>query len=329
VTGRYGVIDVGTNTVRLLAVAVSDDGVQVLDEFGEVTRLGGALHRSGLIAPEDAARTLACLTVCVERARRAGVGLLDIIGTEVFRRATNGPVVAADFSRALGHLVRVIDGEEEAEASYLGALFWDEVDAAPGPAIVIDVGGGSSEVILGEGAVLFETRSLPIGALTLTEEALPGDPPGLAPLEAARLGLARRLDPLVSVKAALTALASRSPARQAGRRSDGGPGVRVHAVGGTACAVGAWVHNVVPYVAREVQGRWVDRGALGRAILDWSTMTIEDRRLRGRMSEGRARVLPAGALLLDALLEALGCPGFRVSTYGLRHGTILRRLLAS
>lgn len=327
-TGRFGVIDVGTNTVRLLAVSVEDAGIDILDEFGEVTRLGGALHTTGRIAPEDAERTLACLRTAVTRARGVGVATLDIVGTEVFRRAANGTEVAARFSRELGHTVRVISGDEEAEASYLGAVGWGQADPEPGPAVVIDVGGGSSEVILGEGAALLVARSLPIGALTLTEEFLAADPPGPEAVRRARAALAERLEPLRPVEAGLAARTSRRGPGSQGRPAVAPADVRVLAVGGSACAAAAWLHGVVPYAASEVQGRWISREALQGTIEEWSRMPLADRQARGRMSEGRARVLPGGALLLDALLERLRLAGCRASTFGLRHGILLQRLLA-
>jgi exopolyphosphatase/guanosine-5'-triphosphate,3'-diphosphate pyrophosphatase len=328
VTGRFGVVDVGTNTVRLLAVSVADDGIDILDEFGEVTRLGGALHATGRIAPEDAERTLACLRTAVARARRAGVTAIDIVGTEVFRRAANGAEVAAHFRDELGHTVRVISGDEEAEASYLGAVGWGQADPEPGPAVVIDVGGGSSEVILGEGAALLVARSLPIGALTLTEEFLAADPPGPEGVRRARAALPARLEPLGPIAGALAARTSRRGSGSGRRPPRGAVDVRVLAVGGSACAVAAWLHAVVPYAASEVQGRWIGREALQGTIDEWSRMSLADRQARGRMSEGRARVLPGGALLLDALLERLGLAGCRASTFGLRHGILLQRLLA-
>lgn len=326
---RLAAIDVGTNTVRLLAVAAHGERVEVLDEFGEVTRLGGALHATGRIAPGDADRTLACLRICLERARRAGVPSPDIVGTEVFRRAANGEAVAAEFGRALEHPVRILTGEEEAEASYLGAVGWGEDDPGPGPVVVIDVGGGSSEVILGHGVALLESRSLPVGALTLTEEFLRGDPPGEDAVRRAWTHLAPRLDPLRPLRASLDHLVATTsgPVRSTTAESPGG--VRVLAVGGSACAVAAWVHDIVPYVAREVQGRWIQRATLERTVFDWSRMTMDERRLRGRMSEGRARVLPGGALILLALLESLDRPGCHASTFGLRHGLVLQRLLAA
>lgn len=305
---RLGAVDVGTNTVRLLVAEFDDESVHVLDESGEVTRLGAALGRTGSIDPADAERTWTVLERCVARAHELGVDALDVVGTEVFRAAENGRDVAGDFSSRLGHAVRILSTDAEAEAAYLGVVGWSE-HPLPGITLVFDVGGGSTQIIIGEGISLSRAQSLPIGALRLTETHLGHDPTRPAEVTAARKEAARLLKPLVGFIP-----------RSARKLSAVG-------VGGTACATGAWVHKVVPYDKARVEGVIVQKEALAAALDDWLRLDVAGRMERGGIKEGRARVLPGGGLILEALLEALGIHSFGVSTRGIRHGTVLRRFL--
>lgn len=307
---RMSVIDVGTNTVRLLTVEADGEDHTILDEFGDVTRLGGGLVSSGAIEPADVEATWLCLKSCLERAREQGVSEIEIAGTEVFRRAANGAAVAAEFSGRAGHLVRVLTAAEEAEAAWLGVMGWSDL-IDPNPTIVIDVGGGSTEVILGEGILLEAARSIPVGALTTTDQWLTTDPAGPRPVERARRGLAAELAGLSSL-----------PVPRGGELS-------AIAVGGSACAIGAWIGRVAPYDPGTVHGRMVELEGLAGAVSQWQNMSLADRMARGQMGEGRARVLLGGALVLEGVLKVLDLPGFRVSIYGLRHGLIIQRLLAA
>jgi exopolyphosphatase/guanosine-5'-triphosphate,3'-diphosphate pyrophosphatase len=305
---RLGAVDVGTNSVRLLVAEFDEESVHVLDESGEVTRLGAALGRASAIDPADSERTWTVLERCVARAREFGVESLDVVGTEVFRAAENGRDVAAEFSSRLGHAVRILSTDDEAEAAYLGVVGWNE-HPLPGVTLVFDVGGGSTQIIVGEGISLSRARSVPIGALRLTETFLGHDPPRPAEVTAARKEAAGLLKPLAGFVP-----------RSAGKISAIG-------VGGTACATGAWVHKVVPYDKGRVEGVVVRQEALKAALEEWLRLDVAGRMEQGGIREGRARILPGGGLILEALLETLGIRSFGVSTYGIRHGIVLRRFL--
>jgi exopolyphosphatase/guanosine-5'-triphosphate,3'-diphosphate pyrophosphatase len=305
---RVAAIDVGTNTVRLLAVEFDDESVHVLDEFGEVTRLGASLIDTGRIAHEDAEKTLSVINECLSRSQALGIEHLDMVGTEVFRAAENGRDVAGEFSARTGHALRILSPENEAEAAYLGVVGWQDL-SEPRPTLVVDVGGGSTQVISGEGIALNHSRSIPTGSLRLSEAHLKHDPPKPSELEAARKAAARALKPL------------------AGFLPSRGPAPHVVGVGGTVCAIGAWVHKIVPYDGARVNGTIVTLSDLGKAIAEWSGETLQERMERGGMSQGRARVVPGGGIVLQTLLETLGLNQVEVSTRGIRHGMVLRRVL--
>ena len=307
---RVAAVDVGTNTVRLLAVEFDEESVHVLDEYGEVTRLGAALIHTGRIDHEDAERTFAVIEACLARLKELAVDHTDIVGTEVFRAADNGRDVASDFSSRLGHAVRILSSDDEAEAAYLGVVGWQDF-SDPRPTVVIDVGGGSTQVVSGEGIALDRSRSLPVGALRLSEAHLKHDPPKPSELEAAR-------------KAAVSAF---MPLAGFVQRPQNGLAQDVVGVGGTLCAIGAWVHGVVPYDPGKVDGVPITVKDLEKAVGELAGMTLKDRIEKGGLSEGRARVVVGGGITVQALLEVLQVSKLQVSTRGIRHGIVLRRAL--
>lgn len=305
---RLASIDVGTNTVRLLAVEAGSDSISILDDFGEVTRLGGAIAATGRIGQADADRTFAVLSHCLERVRAAGIDEVDIAGTEVFRAAANGAEVVRDFSDRLGHEVRVLTPADEAEASYLGVVGWAG-EMPPEALLAFDVGGGSTELIAGEGAVLRRSTSVPIGALVITERHLLHDPATKEEIRGARQHISKSLQEIHGM------LGHGDHARQ------------VVGVGGTVCALGAWIHGVIPFDPWKVHGREISPETLAGAVNDWSHMNLQERMRAGGLSEGRARVVLGGALIVEGVLGLLGVTRARVSVHGLRHGLVLRRLL--
>jgi exopolyphosphatase/guanosine-5'-triphosphate,3'-diphosphate pyrophosphatase len=304
--GPTAVIDVGTNTVRLLVAERKDGQARILEEFGEVTSLGTGLVRTGRIEPADAERTADCLAEAVKRARAAGVEHPDVVGTEVFRRAANGRATADRLGERCGESLRILSPTEEADASYLGAVAWEEPPMS-GELAVLDIGGGSTELIRGRGLERLGSTSLPVGALVATERWLAADPPGSGTLPAVRSALRAELAPLAKVS---------------GTHAAGD--VTLLAVGGSACSVAAWVGGIRPYLARAVHHRTIDRGQLAEAIGEMAELTVARRAEKAGIGLGRARVILGGALVLEAALLVLGAPAVVASTFGLRHGLIRR-----
>ncbi|HEX7879668.1 MAG TPA: hypothetical protein VF720_09680 [Candidatus Eisenbacteria bacterium] len=303
-SGPTAVIDVGTNTVRLLVAELDAGHPHVLAEFGEVTSLGTALVSTGRIDPTDAERTGTCLAEAVTRARGAGVPDPDVVGTEVFRKAGNGREVAEWLGARCGATLRILTPAEEADGSYLGAVAWGN-PTMTGDLAVLDIGGGSTELIRGHGMSRQGSMSLPIGALVATERWLKADPPGQTGLPEIRRALAAELSPL----AGLTGM---------GR----GAAVTVLGVGGSACSVAAWIGGIRPYVATRVHGRSIERSRLAGAIDEMADLTVAERAERAGIGLGRARVILGGTLVLEAALFAIDADAVVASTFGLRHGLI-------
>ncbi|HEX3112943.1 MAG TPA: exopolyphosphatase, partial [Candidatus Eisenbacteria bacterium] len=164
---RIGAVDIGTNSVRLLVADVDDrERLRTAHRMGEISRLGEGIDRTGLIDEAAAARTLECLERFVHEAEYSGASRIRVAGTNAFRVARNGPEIAARFADRIGYPVEILTGEEEAQLVFLAVLSGQ--GASPGKAVVVDIGGGSTEIITGEGERGTQVISLELGCVRLT-----------------------------------------------------------------------------------------------------------------------------------------------------------------
>jgi exopolyphosphatase/guanosine-5'-triphosphate,3'-diphosphate pyrophosphatase len=302
---RLAAVDIGTNSVLLLVAEPGADGkLRPLLEEAEITRLGRGVDRTGLLSPEGMSATLAVLERYVQQAR--GVGAVEIVvtATSAARDARNGEEFLQAARTRAGVEVRVISGEEEAGLSYRAAGEDFAGEAEGRPLLVIDVGGGSTEFVLGKGRVVSLARSLDIGSVRLTERCIRSDPP--APVEQAAV---RRV-----VEESLRTLPP-LPLE-----------VLVVGVAGTVTNLFAVAHGIEPYDAGRVHGGWlsVEEVAAVRARL--CALPLEERRRLPGIQPKRADVLPTGALLFEAALVHLGVAGARVSDRGIRWGVLLEAM---
>lgn len=182
--GRVAAIDCGTNSIRLLVadVTVRDDGTAWLRDVHRemrVVRLGQGVDATGMLAPEALARTRAALADYAAIAVRKGVERARMVATSATRDAGNRDEFFQMTEAVLGTPAEVITGDEEARLSFAGAV--SELEPADGPFLVADVGGGSTELVLGDWdgskAVVTAARSVDVGCVRLTERCLHGDPP--------------------------------------------------------------------------------------------------------------------------------------------------------
>lgn len=296
-----GVIDLGSNSVLLLVLSAS---AEVLHDQACITRLGEGVFLTGVLSPRARERTLACVRELAERARRFGVGSLVGVGTEALRRARDGRSFLEEL-RADGLLDEVHLLEPQQEAS-LAIEASRRAHGAAGPGLlVIDVGGGSTEVAWLAPGTAVRGLSLPLGSVRLTEtHALE------APLPRPRLRELRE-----AVRAAATVLT----ASQAGS-------AEIVAVAGTATTLAAMELELERYDPAAVEGCVLGREVLARWIDRLSLMSVGQRRRVRGLEPGRADVIVAGLVVLEGVLERIGARSFRISGRGVRHGVALRLL---
>lgn len=278
-----GVVDVGSNTVRLL---VADEGRQVLT-VREAVGLGADVENHGSISPVKLEETATVVAALVHTAREAGTTHLDVLITSPGRQAANGDELLDTVERAAGAPTRILSAAEEARLAFVGALA-----GTPGlvrrRVAVVDVGGGSSQVTIGtrHGGPTW-IRSLDIGSLRLTRRLLAGDPPGADAVAEAQAELARLLEGFDP------------PEPQAAL-----------AVGGSARTL------------RRIAGARLGRDELAEVLSLLATTTADDLIRRFDLPQHRARTLTAGAVILAALQERLRTP-LRVARTGLREGALV------
>jgi len=290
---RFAAIDIGSNTIHL--VVADTDGQQLTPLAGEldITRIGQGVTRTGMIAPAkfaDAARVVAGY---VARARSLGAAQILLIATEAVRVARNAGAFVACLEAAAGCSVVVLSGEEEAALTFWGATSGTDLGR---PLAVVDLGGGSVEVILNAAERIQWRRSLPLGSGRLQDQFFSADPPTDADIGALRRHL-------WDVFSALS-------------RPDG-PREAI-AVGGTATTLLDLAGRVLG-----AEGTMLTTGLLDRVaqLLAGRSSTMVERELG--VAQARALVLPAGIEVLRALLPWLGAEQFVVSTRGVREGAIL------
>src|SRR5450631_430562 len=179
----FAAIDIGSNSCRLKIARVVQSRLKVLHEDREVTRLGGSVFETGLISPDAMANTLRALKRFQRSVQAFGADQIRAVGTSALRDARNARAFRAWVKAETGWDVEIISGLEEGRLIHRGIMANER--GIHGRVLLLDLGGGSCEISLSERKRLKETISLPLGAVRLTQEFLPGDPP--APEEISRM----------------------------------------------------------------------------------------------------------------------------------------------
>lgn len=287
-------VDCGTNSIRLLVARVADDGA-LIDVHREmrVVRLGQGVDATGQFSDEAIERTRAALADYVEVMTAAGVETVRMVATSATRDAQNRDQFFTMTAELLGRVspgacAEVITGDEEARLSFRGAV--GELDPADGPFVVTDLGGGSTEVVVGEGTAdgvrVDAGFSADVGCVRVTERALPSDPPTAAEIDAAQAFIAQRLD---------TAFA-RVPVAQA--RTWVG-------VAGTLTTLAALHLGLAEYDSDRIHLSRIPLTALAEVCEELVAMTRADRAALGPMHPGRVDVIGGGSLVTMELARQL------------------------
>ena len=280
-TERLAALDVGTNSTRLLVADVADGAVVAeLTREMVITRLGKGVDRTGRFDPSALARTLEVLAGYAETCRRLGVERRRLVATSATRDAADRQVFLDGVRDLLGVEAEVLTGRAEAAAAYRGATADLEGDQAT---LVVDIGGGSTELILGDGGTARAMVSLDIGCVRLFERHLHSDPPAAAEVAALRADVAAHL------------------ARVAGVL-DPAAAERVVGVAGTVTTVAAIALGLDTYDPRRIHRATLDASDITATAGKLAAMTVAERAALPVMAKGREDVIAAGALLLDELV---------------------------
>lgn len=315
----FAAIDLGTNNCRLLIARPAGDHFTVIDAFSRVVRLGEGLARTGRLSEAAMDRALTALKVCAEKLRRRNVHLARSVATEACRRAENGSEFIDRVARETGILLDVISAKEEARLAVMGChLLLEEGD---GPAMIFDIGGGSTELVLVESRdgripLIHDWHSVPWGVVSLTESvsAEPADP--LARAE--RYAAMRRL-----VRDSLAPFARRVA------NAAGGPvPLRLLGTSGTVTTLASLHLELPQYDRRAVDGLVVASQEMAALCERIALYSAEQRRAQPCIGRERADLVVAGCAILQTIIELWPADRLGVADRGIREG-ILRGLIAS
>lgn len=280
---RVAAIDCGTNSIRLLIAEVSDGGLRDVHRETRIVRLGQGVDATGEFAPEAISRTRAALVDYAHLIRAHGAERVRMVATSAARDVTNREVFFAMTADVLGTVAEVISGEEEAALSFRGAV--GELDSAAAPFVVIDLGGGSTEIVLGSDSVT-ACYSADIGCVRLTERCLHSDPATPQEVAAARRVVRERLD------AALRVVPVEGARTWVG-------------LAGTMTTLSALAHDMTTYDAAAIHLSRVNGSELWDVCDRLIGMTRSQRAALAPMHEGRADVIGGGAIVVQELAREL------------------------
>jgi exopolyphosphatase/guanosine-5'-triphosphate,3'-diphosphate pyrophosphatase len=296
------VIDIGTNSTRLLVADVEGADVRTIDRRTNVTRLGRGVDYSGQLSSE--AMEAVCETVAdyVKVIAGHGVGKTSVIATSAVRDAENGQAFIAELRERFDLRAEVFDGDLEARTTYLGTTAaWngDEV------LLVADIGGGSTELIVGRGREPIFHRSLQAGVVRHTERLLTSDPPSTTDLENLASDIHRLIDAAVNGESL--------------------PPVDLGiAVAGTPASLVAIDLALEPYDPEAVEGHVLGLETIQHWLSRLAAMPLEERKQVPGLHPDRARAIVAGVVILIEIMRAFDLDEVEVSEHDILYGGAIR-----
>jgi exopolyphosphatase/guanosine-5'-triphosphate,3'-diphosphate pyrophosphatase len=295
---RVAVIDVGTNSARLLVADVAGGAVSPVERRSTVTRLGRGVDLSGRLSAEAIEDACGAIGGYMAALEELGAETVDAIATSAVRDAANGSAFVAELRERFALSARVLDGAEEARLTYLGAT---SEHSPTEPTLVVDIGGGSTELVVGTGADISFHASLQAGVVRHSERHVASDPPAAIELEA----LAADVRGLIE-DAAATATAK--------------AGI---AVAGTPTSLAAIEMELEPYDPAQVHGHVLALPSIQRMLSQLASSPLSERVQIPGMHADRAPTIVAGVVILVETMRAFGLDRIEVSEHDILYGTAI------
>ena len=296
---RVAVIDIGTNSTRLLVADVAGGRVSPLDRRSTVTRLGRGVDLSGHLSTEAIEDVCAAIGDYVGILEELGAETVEAIATSAVRDADNGSAFIAELRERFALSARVLDGEEEARATYLGAT---SESLPTEPTLVVDIGGGSTELVVGTGDRVSFHDSLQAGVVRHTERCFSGDPPTAEEMEA----LAADVRSLIAMSV--------------------GAGVEVSqgiAVAGTPTSLAAVEMELEPYDPARVHGHVLALPSIQHMLSRLASVPLAERVEIAGLHPDRAPTIVAGVVILIETMRAFELEQIAVSEHDILYGTAI------
>ncbi len=312
---RLASFDLGTNTFLLLIADIEDGRVEPVYEKETIVRLGKGVDAAGNLNAEAMQRGLTCLQEYVALAKQHGAEKIFAVGTSALRDAANrSEFLEAAFEKT-GLRIEIISGEKEARLTFSGTL--SNKTNLPGPIAVLDIGGGSTEIVIGELRPLLagnefslNARSADIGSVRLTERFAKSDPVQLEEVQRIR-------------EQVETMMRSTWPPESLAKVKT------VIGTAGTITTLAAMALAMQEYDPRRIDGYLLTRQKLGEITAELTQRTIAERQKMPGLPPARADVILAGALILERFLDVYHFSELLVSDRGLRYGVLVEQVTRS
>lgn len=307
---RRAVIDIGTNSVKLLVADVQGHSVQPVQELAEQTRLGRGFYETQLLQPEAIAATGKAVATFAAQAHELGAGSIRVFATSAARDAKNPDALLRAVQVASGLNVEIISGEQEAEWAFRGAS--TDPTLSRQPILLLDVGGGSTEFILGQGEHKHFRQSFPVGSVRLMETLPHSNPPRPAELADCR----QWLDDFINVRVAPLLELALARERCVGD-------LVLVGTGGTASILAGLENRLSEYDRARIDGTWLPMERVRYWVSHlWSLSLVKRRELPG-LPPQRADIMLTGAAIYEAVMTCLRFAELRVTTRGLRFAAVM------
>ncbi len=296
---RVAVIDVGTNSARLLVADVAGEKVSPVERRSRVTRLGRGVDLSGRLSTEAIEDACEAVGEYVTAYQELGAEIVDAIATSAVRDAENGSAFIAELRERFALSARVLGGEEEARLTYLGAT---SEQAPAEPTLVVDIGGGSTELVVGTGTEFSFHASLQAGVVRHTERHIASDPPTAVELESLATDVRSLIESAV------------------------GGGVEARAgiaVAGTPTSLAAVEMGLEPYDPARVHGHVLPLPSIQRMLSQLASIPLSQRVEIPGLHPDRAPTIVAGVVILVETMRAFGLERIEVSEHDILYGAAI------
>jgi exopolyphosphatase/guanosine-5'-triphosphate,3'-diphosphate pyrophosphatase len=303
---RVAVVDIGSNSTRLLVAEVAEGRVREVERQSRVTRLGRGVDLSGQLSGEAIEAACDAIADYVAICREAGVERIEAIATSAVRDASNGSAFVAELRERFALSARVLDGEEEARLTYLGAT---SEQAPTEPTLVVDIGGGSTELIVGTGEEIAFHASLQAGVVRHSERHISSDPPTALELEALAADVRSSIEEAIEGEPDITA----------------GRGI---AVAGTPTSLASIEIGLEPYDPKQVHGHTLTLGSIQHLLSQLASSSLSKREETPGLHPDRAPNIVAGVVILVETMRAFGLKRIEVSEHDILYGTAITAVSA-
>jgi len=309
---RRAVIDVGTNSVKLLVADVSGREVQPVWEESKQTRLGRGFYETCRLQPDAIDATGKAVAQFQETARKHQANSVRVIATSAARDAVNGDELSGAIEKASGLKMEIISGEQEAAWVFQGVT--TDPTLAREPLLLLDVGGGSTEIIVGQGKHKYFSQSFPIGTVRLLENNPWSDPPTKEELARCRW-IRNFLEKEVKAVLELKGLNELN--------KGGADKVKLVGTGGTTSILGRMEAKLETYDRAKIEATRLSLERVHWHVEHLWSLPLEERKHVVGLPPNRADVILMGVVIYEAIMETFGFSELRISTRGLRFAAVM------